>query len=150
MRPLWNLLFNKGWGSGQWCGANAVEKVIQAADPAAVLALGDKQYDDGRLKASSSRTRGTGAAARPDRCRPGSHEYHVSHTANGYFTYFGARGPDTARLVHRARRRLATDHAQLQLRLRPMRSGEPSVDLAAGGPQPQAGPVHGRDHASTR
>ena len=60
MRPLWNLLFNKGWGSGQWCGANAVEKVIQAADPAAVLALGDKQYDDGRLKASSSRTRGTG------------------------------------------------------------------------------------------
>jgi len=46
MRPLWNLLFNKGWGSGQWCGANAVEKVIQA-DPAAALALGTSSTTTG-------------------------------------------------------------------------------------------------------
>src|SRR4051812_16194149 len=35
--PRRNPLFNRGWGSGQWCRANAVEKLIQADDPAAVL-----------------------------------------------------------------------------------------------------------------
>src|SRR5215831_15113350 len=46
-----NALFNNGWGTGRWCRARAVEKVIQAVDPNVVLALGDEQYNDGRLKA---------------------------------------------------------------------------------------------------
>ena len=91
-----NPLFNKGWGSGQWCRANAVEKVIQAADPAAVLALGDEQYDDGRLKAfQQSYARSWGQQLGRTYAVPGNHEYYVSPTANGYFTYFGAHAGKT-------------------------------------------------------
>jgi hypothetical protein len=94
--PQRNPLFNKGWGSGPWCRANAVEKVIQAADPAAVLALGDEQYDDGRLKAfQQSYARSWGQQLGRTYAVPGNHEYYVSHTANGYFTYFGSHAGKT-------------------------------------------------------
>src|SRR5262245_33037646 len=91
-----NTLFNRGWGSGQWCRANAVEKVIEAADPTAVLALGDEQYDVGRLKAfQQSYARSWGQQLDRTYAVPGNHEYYLSSTANGYFTYFGAHAGPT-------------------------------------------------------
>src|SRR5262245_20664812 len=91
-----NPLFHRGWGSGTWCRANAVEKVIRAADPTAVLALGDVQYDDGRLKAfQQSYDRSWGQQLGRTYAVPGNHEYYVSNAANGYFTYFGAHAGPT-------------------------------------------------------
>ncbi len=91
-----NTLFDHGVGSGQWCRAAAVEKVIQAVDPQAVLALGDEQYDDGRLKAfEASYARSWGQQLARTYAVPGNHEYYVSRTANGYFTYFGAHAGPT-------------------------------------------------------
>jgi hypothetical protein len=91
-----NPLFDHGVGSGQWCRAAAVEKVIQAVDPHAVLALGDEQYDDGRLKAFERSYAPTwGQQLARTYAVPGNHEYQVSPTANGYFTYFGAHAGPT-------------------------------------------------------
>jgi hypothetical protein len=88
--------FNGGRGTGSVCRASAVDKVIQALDPDAVLALGDEQYDYGRLRAfrrSYDRTWGD------ERFRtfpvPGNHEYGLHGNAHGYFRYFGRRaGPN--------------------------------------------------------
>lgn len=91
-----NTLFNKGWGSGGWCRANAVDKVIQSVDPDAVLALGDEQYDDGRLKAfQQSYARSWGKELGRTYAVPGNHEYYGSRAAYGYFTYFGAHAGPT-------------------------------------------------------
>jgi len=91
-----NPLFNNGWGSGQWCRANAVDKVIQAVDPNAVLALGDEQYDVGRLTAfQQSYARSWGPELGRTYAVPGNHEYYISDDANGYFTYFGAHAGPT-------------------------------------------------------
>jgi hypothetical protein len=91
-----NTLFDQGLGSGQWCRAAAVEKVIQAADPHAVLALGDEQYEDGRLKAfEKSYALSWGQQLARTYAVPGNHEYYASPTANGYFSYFGAHAGPT-------------------------------------------------------
>jgi hypothetical protein len=91
-----NVLFNNGWGSGGWCRANAVAKVIQAVDPDSVLALGDEQYNDGRLKAfQQSYARSWGTELGRTYAVPGNHEYYSSNTANGYFSYFGTHAGPT-------------------------------------------------------
>jgi 3',5'-cyclic AMP phosphodiesterase CpdA len=91
-----NSLFDNGWGSGKWCRANAVDKVIQAVDPSVVLALGDEQYDDGRLKAfEQSYALSWGQQLGITYAVPGNHEYYASPTAYGYFTYFGTHAGPT-------------------------------------------------------
>jgi calcineurin-like phosphoesterase family protein len=89
-------LFNGGRGSGRWCRASAVEKVIQAADPDAVLPLGDEQYEAGRLKAfRRSYDKSWGDQLPRTYPVPGNHEYEASRRAYGYFTYFGSHsGPN--------------------------------------------------------
>jgi 3',5'-cyclic AMP phosphodiesterase CpdA len=90
-----NSLFNAGRGSGDYCRAAAVEKVIQAVDPDAVLPLGDVQYDDGRLSAfEKSYDRSWGRQRHRTFPVPGNHEYYGRGNAYGYFSYFGDRaGP---------------------------------------------------------
>jgi hypothetical protein len=91
-----NTLFHSGKGSGSYCRAAAVDKVIQAVDPDAVLPLGDEQYDVGRLSAfRSSYDRSWGRQLSRSYPVPGNHEYYSSNRAHGYFSYFGSRaGPD--------------------------------------------------------
>jgi 3',5'-cyclic AMP phosphodiesterase CpdA len=90
-----NVMFNRGAGSGAYCRAAAVEKVIRAANPDAVLPLGDEQYDVGRLRAfRRSYDKSWGEELRRTLPVPGNHEYAVSTRAHGYFAYFGSRaGP---------------------------------------------------------
>jgi Calcineurin-like phosphoesterase len=91
-----NTLFNGGRGSGQFCRAAAVDKVIHALDPDAVLALGDEQYDYGQLKAfRRSYDQSWGRELSRTFPVPGNHEYQISKRAHGYYAYFGSRaGPN--------------------------------------------------------
>jgi hypothetical protein len=85
-----NTLFKHGRGIGQWCRAAAVDNVIGSIDPTAVLALGDEQYDFGRYSAfEKSYARSWGHQLSKTYAVPGNHEYQVSRTAKGYFSYFG-------------------------------------------------------------
>jgi hypothetical protein len=88
--------FDRGLGSGRFCRAAAVEKVIRAAKPDAVLALGDDQYEAGRLRAfRRSYDKSWGQQLARTYTVPGNHEYQASRSAYGYFTYFGAHaGPN--------------------------------------------------------
>jgi hypothetical protein len=70
-------------------------RLIAGIDPAAVLPLGDDQYDDGRL-GKFRRSYDLGWGRQRWRSRPvlGNHEYEASSRAAGYFAYFGRRaGP---------------------------------------------------------
>jgi acid phosphatase type 7 len=85
-----NALFNGGLGVGQWCRAAAVRKVIDRAKPNLVLALGDEQYDNGRLTAfNKSYAKSWGHELWRTRPAPGNHEFQTSN-GSGYFDYFGA------------------------------------------------------------
>jgi hypothetical protein len=58
----------------------------------AVLALGDQQYEDGKLwKYRASYKKSWGALRSITYPVPGNHEYWSSPKASGYFRYFGAR-----------------------------------------------------------
>ena len=91
-----NALFNRGRGVGGWCRAEATAKLIERLDPDTVLALGDEQYDVGRLaafRASYAHTWGRHKAR--TLAVPGNHEYYSGGRARGFFTYFGRHaGPD--------------------------------------------------------
>jgi hypothetical protein len=91
-----NSAFNRGRGSGSYCRASAVDKVIRAIDPYAVLALGDEQYDHGRLRAfRNSYDRSWGHERARTLPVPGNHEYEGTSNAHGYFQYFGRHaGPN--------------------------------------------------------
>jgi hypothetical protein len=87
-----NSLFDRGRGVGQWCRAAAVRKVIDRARPDLVLALGDEQYDNGRLSAfHNSYAKSWGHELWRTRPAVGNHEYEADSHAGGYFDYFGAR-----------------------------------------------------------
>src|SRR6185436_10398880 len=91
-----NSAFNGGRGAGSYCRAAAVDKVIQAVNPDAVLPLGDEQYDVGRLRAfDRSYDKSWGQQLSRSYPVPGNHEYYISDHARGYFSYFGSRaGPN--------------------------------------------------------
>jgi hypothetical protein len=82
--------YNGGAGSASRCHQRATSDLVVGLDPAAVLLLGDIQYENGTLpafKTSFAPTWGRlGARLRPS---PGNHEYQTPG-AQGYFTYFGA------------------------------------------------------------
>jgi Calcineurin-like phosphoesterase len=86
--------FNDGRGTESDCAQLATSNQLLKGGYAAVLALGDNQYENGsydRYGASYARSWGrVKAATRP---APGNHEYHTAEAA-GYFRYFGpAAGP---------------------------------------------------------
>ena len=89
-------LFRAGRGTGEWCRAAAVQKVIHGIDPDVVVPLGDSQYDTGRYRAFR---RSYGKSWGQERFRtwavPGNHEYESSSNARGYYRYFGSHaGPN--------------------------------------------------------
>jgi acid phosphatase type 7 len=73
------------------CRQGATAKLIERRGAAAVIPLGDTQYEDGRLADyRRSYDRSWGAFKRRSYPVVGNHEYHQPR-ASGYFAYFGAR-----------------------------------------------------------
>jgi hypothetical protein len=80
------------------CQAAATFKLIAAKRLAAVLVLGDAQYEDGALEAfQQSYAKTWGRVKAITHPAPGNHEYYSSPNADGYFTYFGAAAGDRAK-----------------------------------------------------
>ena len=89
--------FDEGSGSADECRQQATSDLLVGAGYAAVLALGDIQYEAGALGAfAASYHPSWGRLRAVTRPVPGNHEYR-SATAAPYFHYFGARAGDPAK-----------------------------------------------------
>jgi hypothetical protein len=86
--------FDDGHGTSRACRQLATSNLLLRGRYAAVLALGDNQYEDGSLgKYVFSYGPSWGRVKRITRPAPGNHEYRTGRAA-GYFRYFGkAAGP---------------------------------------------------------
>jgi acid phosphatase type 7 len=95
--PPWSHLYNGGAGTERGCGQRRTARLIRAGGYAAVLALGDLQYNRGRL-ALFRRIYGStwGRFKRKTYPTPGNHEY-VTSGARGYFDYFNGVGDRSGR-----------------------------------------------------
>jgi hypothetical protein len=86
-----DLNFNGGVGVDGFCKQRATSDVLVAMRPAAVLGLGDMQYNAGSLAAFQAVYDPTwGRLNRSIFPVPGNHEYGTAG-AGGFFSYFGAR-----------------------------------------------------------
>jgi hypothetical protein len=89
--------FNAGRGSGFECRQLATSDVLVGAGYAAVLALGDLQYESGTIAAfAASYDLSWGRVKSITRPAPGNHDYGTARAA-GYFDYFGAAAGDPGR-----------------------------------------------------
>ena len=90
--PAWN----GGRGTAERCRMAATSELLLRTNLAAVLTLGDNQYEEGTLddfRMSYDRTWGrVKSITRPS---PGNHEYRTAN-ASGYFSYFGGAAGDPA------------------------------------------------------
>lgn len=86
--------FHGGRGTPGACAELATSALLVRGGYAAVLTLGDNQYDDGAYaKYLASYARSWGRVKEITRPAPGNHDYETSRAA-GYFRYFGrAAGP---------------------------------------------------------
>jgi calcineurin-like phosphoesterase family protein len=86
--------FDEGLGTGSECTQRATSDLLLQGRYAAVLTLGDNQYEDGGYAAYvAGYASSWGRVKSLTRPAPGNHEYHESDAA-GYFRYFGrAAGP---------------------------------------------------------
>jgi hypothetical protein len=84
--------FNAGLGANGLCVAKSVSDPLVTAPPAAVLALGDEQYNTGSL-AQFQQSYATSFGRLKAITRPivGNHEYETAGAA-GYFDYFNGTG----------------------------------------------------------
>ena len=90
-------LFNGGQGSGLACRQLATSDLLVGAGYAAVLLLGDIQYEDGAYsKFLASYDPSWGRVKSITRPAPGNHEYQ-SGSAADYYRYFGAAAGDPAK-----------------------------------------------------
>ena len=79
------------------CHMAATAQLIKTLNPAAVLALGDEQYADGRLdQFEAGYAKSWGAFKNITHPSPGNHEYHTPGAA-GYFAYFGSAAGDPSK-----------------------------------------------------
>lgn len=89
--------FNHGFGIPGACRQQATADLVASISPAAVLPLGDNQYETGLLEdfqqAFALSWGRFGDLLRPV---PGNHEY-LSAGGAGYYAYFGARAGDAGR-----------------------------------------------------
>jgi hypothetical protein len=89
--------FNNGQGTATECRQLATSNLLVGAGDAAVLLLGDNQYEDGTLaKYNASYDPSWGRVKATTRPAPGNHEYNTAG-ATGYYAYFGAAAGDPAR-----------------------------------------------------
>jgi hypothetical protein len=89
-----DLNFNGGRGVAGFCQQRATGSLMNALGPAAVLGLGDMQYESGSAADFRAVYRPTWGALDPKMFPvPGNHDY-LTAGAAGFFSYFGARaGP---------------------------------------------------------
>jgi hypothetical protein len=95
--------FKGGAGTANNCRDRYVANAVKAADPAAVLLLGDLQYENGTLsKFMKSFDKNWGSLK--DKLRPavGNHEYKTAG-AKGYFDYFNGSGKQTGQAGERGK-----------------------------------------------
>ncbi len=89
-----DLTFNDGTGEAWICRMQATAELLVSVNPAAVLPLGDNQYEDGTLsKFKDSYDRTWGRLKLITRPAIGNHEY-ATPGATGYFAYFGPAAGD--------------------------------------------------------
>ena len=89
--------FNGGQGSGLNCRQLATSDMLVGAGYAAVLPLGDIQYEDGAYsKFLASYDPSWGRVKSITKPAPGNHEYRTSGAA-GYYQYFGGAAGDPAK-----------------------------------------------------
>jgi hypothetical protein len=90
-------LFNGGQGSGLNCRQMATSDLLVGAGYAAVLLLGDIQYENGAYsKFLASYDPSWGRVKSITKPAPGNHEYQTAGAA-GYYQYFGAAAGDPAK-----------------------------------------------------
>lgn len=89
--------YNGGAGTTSRCRMVATSDLALSLSPAAVLLLGDNQYEDGTLaKYQASYDPSWGRLKAITHPIPGNHEY-VTAGAAGYYAYFGAAAGDPAK-----------------------------------------------------
>jgi hypothetical protein len=89
--------FNGGQGSGLNCRQLATSDLLVGAGYAAVLLLGDIQYENGAYsKFLASYDQSWGRVKSITKPAPGNHEYQTAGAA-GYYQYFGAAAGDPAK-----------------------------------------------------
>jgi hypothetical protein len=82
--------FNNGQGTASACRQFATAQLAESISPAAVLMLGDLQYEVGSLASfQASYDKSWGRLRGRARPAPGNHEY-ITPGASGYYSYFGA------------------------------------------------------------
>ena len=139
-------LFNGGQGSGLACRQLATSDLLVGAGYAAVLLLGDIQYEDGAYsKFLASYDPSWGRVKSITRPAPGNHEYQ-SGSAADYYRYFGAAAGDPAKGYYSYD--LGGWHivrAQLQLLVRRrLRCGLDPGAVATRGSRRASGELHAR------
>ena len=89
--------YNNGAGTTTRCRMAATSDLAISLSPAAVLLLGDNQYEDGTLAKYQASYHPSWGRLKPiTRPIPGNHEY-VTPGAAGYYAYFGAAAGDPAK-----------------------------------------------------
>jgi hypothetical protein len=89
--------FNGGAGTAANCAQARTSDLILARAPAAVITLGDNQYEEGSLSQfQGSYAPSWGRLKSITRPAVGNHEY-LTSGASGYFGYFGAQAGDPAK-----------------------------------------------------
>ena len=95
--PVRDANFNGGEGHPWGCRMKATSDLVLGVDPAAVLLLGDTQYEFGEPSAyERSYDPSWGRTAAVTYPAPGNHEYNYVGAA-GYYGYFGAAAGDPAK-----------------------------------------------------
>lgn len=92
-----NANYNGGQGTASECRQLATSNQLVGANYAAVLALGDNQYEDGAYtKYTTAYDPSWGRVRSSTKPVPGNHEYNTANAA-GYYQYFGALAGDPAK-----------------------------------------------------
>jgi len=91
--------FNGGSGGKFNCHEQATSNILVSAQLAAVLPLGDTQYEDGATRAFSPRTRQLGRLKPISHPVVGNHEYEHGSHGDGYYRYFGTAAGDPSRVT---------------------------------------------------
>jgi hypothetical protein len=100
--PL-SRFFGEGMGLGSFCRQRQTSNLLLRMDLAAILALGDLQYEDGKLWKFEQAFDASWGRLKPlIRPVPGNHEYRDPDAA-GYFDYFNGSGRQTGAAGERGR-----------------------------------------------
>jgi hypothetical protein len=95
--------FNGGAGTSSYCRDRYVAQAVAAANPAAILILGDAQYESGTYSAFlNSFDKNWGSMKSKIKPAPGNHEYNTSG-ASGYYDYFNGVGVQSGQAGDRSK-----------------------------------------------